>query len=219
MPRGSLGFFTVDPATGKITYTFNGVIYAQGLNLLAGSQAAPPDVNRITWRYPLITGGGAVDMAGTRQSNPQFFTQWRLGVQDPSDGQPFAFAALAQADAAAQALTGLTVGLESGTVSATILNGLAQSTFLKLATLANRKIAFGSASMNFPTSTNGDATVVAHGLGVQPAIVICMALQAPNYNQIPVYSLSASDATNFTVIGFVPVARAGGISFYWLAIG
>lgn len=85
-----------------------------------------------------------------------------------------------------------------------------------LAFLAGKQINVGTGSATWSASTNSGSVTVPHGLGRTPTVAAAFAR-----NGAIEYAVTARDATNLTVIGFL---TAGGtttatLTFDWIAIG
>jgi len=90
-----------------------------------------------------------------------------------------------------------------------------RSAFLQLASLANRKIAVGVASVTFSGSTSSSTTTVTHGLGKTPTVV----LATPQLGVLSSADTFEYTATTFKVAAFSQPSLTLTATVPWIAIG
>lgn len=112
--------------------------------------------------------------------------------------------------------TDLRTFLNGGNIDDTNLNAGNITSFLKLVTTGQRKVNWGSSTVNFSGTTLGDTPSIAHGLGVVPVFAIFIFSYTGNTG-LNVY-LKSSDATNIVFHG-VATAAITSTGGNWLAIG
>lgn len=104
-------------------------------------------------------------------------------------------------------------GLEEPLV--TILDEKNRSSFLKLLTLANLHLSFGTSTATW-AAAQFSSKIVAHGLGVVPQLVI---IGGQNSNLSYGAPVGGRTKTQLEVSGFSSAAITGTFGFDWLAIG
>lgn len=104
---------------------------------------------------------------------------------------------------------------------ARILRGDGSSDFLRLATTAARKLAFGRGDVNFPGSADGTVTV-AHGLGATPVLALADVDPTGAGGGVTSFAIGVHvDATNLTINAHSQNGAAigpGTLAGWWLAI-
>lgn len=107
------------------------------------------------------------------------------------------------------------VAAGAGSELKTVLDQAGKSEFLQLASLAKRKINFGTASLTFNTETFYNAKTVSHGLGTTPVSVV---VTAPN-EFVNCASVNFS-STTFQINAATTNGAAGpNLTVCWIAIG
>jgi len=139
MPKGNLGFFTVDPATGKITYNFAGHISASGIDILAGDNDTPPNDRKIRWHRTTLAGA----VTGSIVSYRSIGSQLALTSANLSNTRN-TYVNIAQADAAGDASTRISVNADidpSGPAQdRVLLDALGRSSFLQSKALSGLRL-------------------------------------------------------------------------------
>lgn len=231
MPVGNLGFFTVDPATGKITYNFKGKVSAVGLDLLAGDVATPPADRKIRWHQTTFAGAALGEVFVTRAGGAGNLQSGEFNIRNPAgtlrsgifvgqtdDGRSLPADALtAGMGGSVQALAN-TGGSPSASV--VIIDGANRSRFLKILSLADSAIAFGRVNFTWDGTPNLIVPDFSHNLGVFPQMV----LLTPVRFLVPATNFSINNFTSSIIsVGAdrnsgVPVAVGTADAFYWAAI-
>lgn len=217
MPRGNLGFFTIDPATGKIAYQFSGKVLANGLDLLLGTGTP----NKIRWLLGTYTGPSVGEDNTMRFPGPPDRYRRALTVISPVNPTQQSFLTIDQSDAAGVTQSAIRAQVEA--FIATIINGTGQSTFPQLAggNPLKRKIDFGNKAFNWPGGIASQQFVVNHSIGAVPLVILCT--QANNNTICTYRSFTGGSTTQitvdvFTTTGAIPAAGTAD-NFWWLVIG
>lgn len=80
-------------------------------------------------------------------------------------------------------------------------------------------IRFGTSSIGFTASTDSADTVISHGLGTTPVVVLVSVHTAPTFATVAALNAHSYGATTFTVNGRVASAATATVPIVWLAIG
>lgn len=92
------------------------------------------------------------------------------------------------------------------------------NTWLKLAVAADKKLAFGTATLHWNGTTASDALSITHGLGTTPTVAFV--IFGADLGQVGQLYVTALASTTFSVQGRAAgTVSAGNTSIYWLAIG
>lgn len=91
---------------------------------------------------------------------------------------------------------------------------------LRLATVANVKVAYGTSTLVFTASANSAEKTIAHGLGATPGLVLAMVRAGVNA-RITIEESSAADGTNIYLTGYETASAVitQNQSIYWCALG
>lgn len=105
--------------------------------------------------------------------------------------------------------------LDSTNLAASVRNG-----YLKLATVADRKVAFGSGVITFSAAQNA-AAYVTHGLGATPVVAFCQPTAGGSFWQGFMMSTNEVGATQFRAEAnwMDDTTVSGTMNFFWVAIG
>lgn len=105
----------------------------------------------------------------------------------------------------------------AGSELKTLLDQAGKSEFLQLASLAKRKVNFGTAKLKFEASKFPGLKEITHGLGVTPLAVI-----ATSENNVVTLSTQGYTSTKFDLWGgnwFEPLNGELPVPVHWVAIG
>lgn len=194
------------PASGA-TAEFTGKLIAKGVQLEEQTAEEPESTKSVEWKE-----------AATR----------RAAIWAAKSGSTHTLQAKAEA-AGWFSVLALTAGTEGTTAvkavaspfaERVIINSTEQSAFLQLATLAKRKINFGSVSLTVEGTEFTNGKEVTHGLGATPATVQVSSTLTSG-SAYAVINVSAVGGTTFTVQGYIPQktgVKGQTLTVYWLAI-
>lgn len=199
MPIGNPNFYIVD-ANGNATAQFAGHISADGVDLVAGNAAAPPNDRQIRWHKDTITGASVAEVFGWYAAPT---SQFRVNARSPVDPSLSAGLFVNQSDTVNQPTTGIFASTDGPTGTRTILNANGSSTFL----------AFGSTT---PGGTAGKSQV---GSGV--LIFAAGAVQSTPVNVsptggTPAVGIALATCNTFTGLDCSIEAINGGNFFQFL---
>jgi hypothetical protein len=158
---------------------------------------------------PLPIGSYPDGGASTPSTDP---TRTLLGVVTPPPPPPTAIATLGGAPTVSSTpVAGQGISLDSaGNLPSTISQGL-----LQLAVPGKLRLAYGTGTWSFTASATSAESVVTHGLGATPVVVlICSTFEAA-------FGITFTyGATTFSTIGYATSAITDSTaSFVWLALG
>lgn len=114
--------------------------------------------------------------------------------------------------------------IADGSIALGDLAAATKNSFLKLLTVGDRKVAFGSANGATAVAGNLISGTIAHGLGVTPVFAIAQIVDGSSIGAVNAVctGVKVFDATNLTFYfqGINSASVTGGaVNFFWLAIG
>jgi len=164
-------------ADGAITYDFDGHISAQGIDLPVAVNGELDPKRAIRWLRE--NGDPAVSMSATDFGGTADVTRLLFRVESET-GLYASALALRTADSEGPADLVATLMDPGGLAKKTILDSQGRSNFLQLLATVDRKIDFGSTSINWPGGSAANVEIK-HGLGVVPVAVLAINSSAPAF--------------------------------------
>jgi hypothetical protein len=230
---------TID-AAGNVSYDFEGHISADGIDLLAGENDAPPNDRKIIWHKTTMNGALVADLYAFNnpsaansitlhsQAQDAFEQSSAVLMADSVSGQEGQLS-VTQNDTPASASSFCRAWLDSGNVSRIICNAEKKSSFLQHTNSFGNpavkadQVDYGTASFTWPGGTSLLTFTKAHTLIKQP--IMCLATPGQDAGTGGMYIVIINSLSP-TLIGFrcqTPAGfapPAGTVSaLHWLAIG
>ncbi|HET7120313.1 MAG TPA: hypothetical protein VFI17_03555 [Solirubrobacterales bacterium] len=224
-------FITVD-AAGNVGAIFPGTIVAGNIKVGDLSEISPA-LGEIT--SGLIEGTtirGSVFETNAESGNNLVINNNGITLQASGEAVPKILSTIkweksgsitGQVWTSAQASNDLRVKVkgakEGPDVERTIINNLGWSSFLQLAKLQAAKVEFGAGNCGWNAGAHlSNTTVVEHGLGAVPRLVLVSPYQSEGETHIAIFNAFAYTETTFSVNGYWPGIGPGNNGFKWMAI-
>lgn len=216
MPDYSPTFLKRDPVTGLMFYDFEGHIGAVGVDLKLSHNVVESD-RRITWADTTRTPAHSFTGGVTNAPEGDGSTWHDVTLEDLTTAQ-FANLRLVLDNTTHRSSIECALSGNGGGTGATFLRNDGASDFLKLVSTQNWRMASDAVAMAF-AANNDTTTVVNHGLGVVPRLIILT--PQVGGTQAITFGVTARTVNTFTITASTWNRANATYNFGmdWLAIG